>query len=185
MTYFLTRRLSNAGVAIKSNHGKLIGAIVGVVIACAISLLIIACCCCIRRRQLSRASAAATDKNATAAATTDAAVDVPSASAGATRAAPDSPAYREKMRKLEGMSFAKTKSSPLGKEAGNSPGAFGNSPGATGNSPGLIGAKSVATPDATTPASVKGFGSPIYTPRGTNLVTQLFSSRSGPQVCHS
>ena len=167
---------NSAGATSRSNEGKLIGIIVGVVIACIIMLLIIVCCYCVHRRRY-QAVGKADDAGAVVGPQEDSVYirGVKVTEAGLDNAAPNSPEHLEKMRKLEGMNFAKTKLSPSGK-------GVANSPGAAGKSPGVIGAKGSAFPDATSPGHGAPFGSPIYTPRGTNLMSQLFRTKSGHQV---
>ena len=160
-----------AGAKTKSNEGKLIGIIVGVVIACVISLLIALCCFCVHRRQQAKSDSAIVDKSAT---DMDPKADsvyvrgIKVDAVGGDGAATDSPAHQEKMRKLQNMNFARTKSSPLA-----------NSPGAAA---GAIGAKGFAFPTVASPGGGGAFGSPVYTPRGGNLISQLFSTNSGSQV---
>ena len=139
-------------------------------------LLIIVCCYCLHRRN-TKADAKADATGGVVTRTEDSVYvrGVKVNSSGADNAAPDSPEHLEKMRKLQAMNFAKTKLSPSGKDAANSPGAAGNSPGA-------IGSKGFAFANVTTPGRGEAFGSPIYTPRGTNLISQLFSTKSGHQV---
>ena len=162
-----------AGAKTTSNEGKLIGIIVGVVIACVISLLIAVCCFCIRRRQQAKSDSAAVDKAATVMDPKADSVYIQGIKVGAfggDGASTDSPAHQEKMRKLQNMNFARTKSSPSA-----------NSPRAAANSPGTIGAKGFAFPSVASPGG-GAFGSPVYTPRGGNLISQLFSAKSGIQV---
>ncbi len=161
---------------------KLIGIIVGVVIAC-ILLLIILGCCWFQQRRKARAAAegAAATKAGQAVDTTADSIYVQGikvdASGGADTEAINSPEHREKMEKLQAMTFMKTKGSGRGQL-----GAVGSSPRAEG-----IGAKGFAFPNVTTQAS-GAFGSPmstespVYTPRGTNIISKLFSPRVATQV---
>lgn len=139
-------------------------------------LLIIVCCYCVHRRSY-KAEGKADNAGAVVGPNEDSVYirGVKVNQAGLDNAAPNSPEHLEKMRKLEAMNFAKTKLSPSGNGVASSPGAAGRSPGA-------IGAKGFAFPDVTTPGRREPFGSPIYTPRGTNLISQLFSPKSGHQV---
>ena len=165
-----------AGATSSSNEGKLIGIIVGAVIACVIMLLIIVCCYCVHRRRY-KAEGKADSTGGVAGSKEDIVYvrGVKVNEAGLDNAAPNSPEHLQKMRKLEAMNFAKTKLSPSGKGVASSPGAAGNSPGA-------IGAKGFAFPGVANPGRGEPFGSPIYTPRGTNIISQLFSTKSGHQV---
>lgn len=140
-------------------------------------LLIIVCCYCVHRRRY-QAVDPAEGKADNAGGAREDSVYVNGLKVGETggdRAAPDSPEHLEKMRKLQSMTFAKTKLSPAGRAAANSPRAVGNTPGA-------IVAKGGAFADVTTPGGAEPFGSPIYTPRGVNRISQLFSAKSGHQV---
>lgn len=163
-----------AGATSRSNEGKLIGIIVGVVIACVIMLLVIVCCYWVHRRHYQAVDPAEGKADKAGGPEEDSVYinGLKVGESGGDKAAPDSPEHLEKMRKLEGMSFAKTKLSK----------AVASSPGAVGNSPGAIGAKGIAFADVTTPGRAEPFGSPIYTPRGNNRISQLFSTKSGHQV---
>lgn len=157
-------------MASNSNEGKLIGIIVGVVLACVIMLLIIVCCYCIHRRRYKTAAPAGSNVEPK-----EDSVYVHGLRLGSDKAAPNSPEHMEKMRKLQAMSFARTKSSPFGKDAAKSPGAAGTSPEA-------IGAKGFAFPNIVAPGGGEAFGSPM-SPKGVGLISQLFSTKSGsPQV---
>lgn len=174
----LTQVCQCAGATSSSNEGKLIGIIVGVVIACIIMLLIIVGCYCVHRRHYKAEGKA--DGAAAAVGPREDSVyirglKVQPSKAGLDNAALDSPEHLDKMRKLQAMNFAKTNLSPSGKGVASSPGAAESSPGA-------IGAKGFAFASVTTPGRGEPFGSPIYTPRGTNLISQLFSTKSGHQV---
>lgn len=139
-------------------------------------LLIIVCCYCIHSRHYKADGKA--DGAAAASGPKEDSVNmsgVKVSEAGLDNAALDSLDHLEKMRKLQAMSFAKTKLSPSGK-------GMASSPGAAENSPGAIGAKGFAFASVATPGPGEPFGSPIYTPRGTNLISQLFSTKSGHQV---
>ncbi len=160
-------------MASKSNEGRLIGIIVGVVLACVVMLLIIVCYCCYRRR--SQTTAAAEAAAGPTVGPTEDSVYVHGLRVGSDKAAPNSPDHLDKMRKLQAMTFARTKSSPFGKNVGNSPGAAGTSPEA-------IGAKGFAFPNLASPRGGEAFGSPV-SPGGVGLISQLFSTKSGgPQV---
>ena len=169
----------SAGTSTSSNEAKLIGIIVGVVVACALLLLLL-CCCWFQQRRKTRAAAedAAAAKAVPAVEGKQDSVYVQGIRVNTTgsfdKAAVDSPEHAEKMKKLVAMNFQKTKS-PRGQ----------------------IGA--VAVPYS--PESRKGFAfsdvrapkdgafgsplsnqSPVYTPRGTNVISKLFSTKSGVQV---
>lgn len=160
-----------AGVAGNSNEGKLIGIIVGVVLACLIMLLIIVCCYCVHRRRYKTAATAAAP-GAIVGPKEDS-VYVNGLRVGSDKAGPNSPEHLEKMRKLQSMNFARTKSSPFGKDAGNSPGAVGSSPGG-------IEAKGFAFPNVVAPGGGEPFGSPVSP---INLISQLFTTKSAaPEV---
>ena len=159
-----------AGTSTSSNEAKLIGIIVGVVAACLLLLLVV-CCCWYRQRQNARSAAtkAGPGEEVRQDSVYVQGIKCNAGSAGDS-AAPDSPDHVAKMRKLEAMNFAKTKVQP---------GAVANSPGA-----GVIGAKAFAFADVTTPGSGAfgsplGARSPVYTPRGTNIISKLFSPRAG------
>lgn len=140
-------------------------------------LLIMVCCYCVHRRRYQAVDPAEGKADKAGGPEEDSVYinGLKVGEPGGDRAAPDSPEHLEKMRKLQSMTFAKTKLSPAGK-------AVANSPGAVGNSPGAIGAKGAAFSDVTTPGGGEPFGSPIYTPRGTTRISQLFGTKSGHQV---
>jgi len=167
------------GTSTSSNEAKLIGIIVGVVIACALLLLIL-CCCWIQQRRKTRAAAedAAAAKAVPAVEGKQDSVYVQGLKVNATgsfdKAAVDSPEHAEKMKKLAAMNFQKTKS-PRGQIGA---GALPYSPES---------GKGFAFPDVMAPKD-EAFGSPlstqspVYTPRGTNIISKLFSTKSGVQV---
>ena len=170
-----------AGTSTSSNEAKLIGIIVGVVIACALLLLIL-CCCWFQQRRKTRAAAedAAAAKGVPAVEGKQDSVYVQGMKVNTTGsfdpaadlAAVGSPEHKEKMKKLAAMNFQKTKS-PKGQIGA---GAYGPESG-----------KGFAFPDVMAPKDA-AFGSPlsshspVYTPRGTNVISKLFSTKSGVQV---
>lgn len=171
-----------AGTSTSSNEAKLIGIIVGVVIACALLLLIL-CCCWLKQRRKNRAAAedAAAAKGVSGVEGKQDSVYVQGIKVNTTgsfdKAAVDSPEHKEKMKKLEAMNFQKTKS-PRGQlGAGTLP----YSPQSR---------KGFAFPDVVAQKG-EAFGSPVsnqspvYTPRGTNVISKLFSTKSGVQVSDS
>ena len=174
------------GTSTSSNEAKLIGIIVGVVIACALLLLIL-CCCWVKQHRKTRAAAedAAAAKAVPGVEGKQDSVYVHGIKVNTTGsfdpaadlAAVDSPEHKEKMKKLAAMNFQKTKS-PRGQIGA---GAVPYSPES---------GKGFAFPDVMTPKN-EAFGSPlsnqspVYTPRGTNVISKLFSTKSGVQVSDS
>jgi len=108
-----------AGTSTSSNEAKLIGIIVGVVIACALLLLIL-CSCWVKQRRKTRAAAedAAAAKGVPGVEGKQDSVYVHGIKVNTTGsfdpaadlAAVDSPEHKEKMKKLAAMNFQKTKS---------------------------------------------------------------------------
>lgn len=172
----------HVGTSTSSNEAKLIGIIVGVVIACALLLLIL-CCCWVRQRRRTRAAAedAAAAKALPAVEGKQDSVYVQGIKVNTTgsfdKAAVDSPEHKVKMKKLAAMNFQKTKS-PRGQIGA---GVLPYSPGS---------GKNFAFPDVVAPKN-EAFGSPlsnespVYTPRGTNVISKLFGTKSGVQVSDS
>ena len=165
----------NAGVTTKSNKAMIIGIVVGVVIAVAFVLLVLCC----RFWRLRRIAAAAKARSAAAAAAKEGkagkhGVAVNAAADGVIISnAVGSPDHVQKMQKLQNMAFARTQSGHKGQIGA---GAVGNSPAAKG----------FAFPDVAKQSDAFGSPlsaeSPVYTPRGTNLISRMFSAKSGTQV---
>ncbi len=172
------RVLLFVGTSTSSNKAKVIGIIVGVVIACALMLLILCCCCRWVKRRKARAEDAAAAKGVPGVEGKQDSVYVQGIKVHTTgsfdKAALDSPEHKEKMKKLAAMNFQKTQS-PKGQIG---VGAFPYSPES---------GKGFAFPAVMTPKN-EAFGSPlsnqspVYTPRGTNVISKLFSTQSGGQV---
>ena len=160
----------------------IIGIVVGVVIVVAFVLLVLCC----RFWRLRRIAAAAKARSAAAAAAKEGKAGKHGAAVNAAADgviicnAVGSPDHVQKMQKLQNMAFARTQSGHKGQIGA---GAVGSSPGAVGNSPA---AKGFTFPDVAKQSDAFGSPlsaeSPLYTPRGTNLISRMFSAKSGTQV---